>query len=234
MGCKVDFERQNAVFQDWKQRPLHVGRSDFITDGPVDPGLWAGRTSRRVLFLAKEAYGGGGDLCAWLREDIDQDRALGKLFWRIGYWNYGIQRLGPHRLPTNPPYKRFWEETREALRESAIVNIKKSNGQTASNVEDLRRYLKEDGDLIKEQVACLCPDIMICCSTWHMVRHLWPQAEEVSERVWQSADSDLLIVNFWHPSSWGYRDALFYYGLMGLLQQAMFPEKNRGASVTGP
>lgn len=222
MGCKIDLGRQNVIFEHWRQRPPHSERTDFVTDGPVDPDRWRDAL-RRVLFLTKEAYGGGGDLAGWMRE-----KGPSRNFsWQIGYWNYGVQRLEPCCLPPNPYPKRAWEKVRDAFMESAVVNIKKSNGQRSSNNEDLRWYVERDWRLIKKQVKCLCPDVVICCSNWRLVKdHLWPTAELTSERVWRSGG--LWLVDYWHPSN-HYPTPMKYYCLMALLQQALFPEGNRPA-----
>ena len=114
-----------------------------------------------------------------------------------------------------------WEEVTEALLASAVVNVKKSGGRSSSSDDDLRRYVVEDGDLLKKQVACLNPHVVVCCNIWHLVREdVWPHAKRVSELV-HSMDG-MLVLDFWHPAN-QYPNVMNYYTALALLHQALCP-----------
>ena len=172
-----------------------------MCDGPIDPDRWL-KIERRVLFLAKEAYRGDGssenwDLPKLVREEWEGPKY--KLWWTLGYWAYGIQRLTNGPIPSNPKDGQLWKEVTESVLASAVVNIKKSGGRSISNDDDLRKYVHEDGDLLKQQVKCLSPHVMVCCNTWHLVKDVWPPAKQISERVY---DIDgMLVLDFWHPAN---------------------------------
>ena len=217
----MNLKRHDALLRQWRKRPRHATEG-FVSDGPMDPNRWK-KIERRVLFLAKEAYdkdnGPGWDLPELVREEWNGPR--GNFLWTLGYWAYGIQRLTGGPIPSSPWTCQLWEEVKESLLASAVVNIKKSGGRSTSNDDDLRKYVSEDGNLLEQQVRCLDPHVVVCCKTWPLVnQEVWPQAEHISERVYRK--NGMLMLDFWHPS---YRcpKVMKYYTVAVLLHQALFP-----------
>ena len=143
-------------------------------------------------------------------------------WWTLGYWAYGIQRLTNGPIPSSPwaGKQHRKEEVTESVLASAVANIKKSGGRSSSNDDDLRKYVREDGDLLKQQVECLSPHVMVCCNTWPLVKDVWPHAEQISELV-HSID-DMLVLDFWHPAN-RYPDVMNYYTVALLLHRALYP-----------
>ena len=191
----MNFKVHQAVLKTWRARPPHDTET-FVSDGPIHPDCWL-KIERRVLFLAKEAHGEVGpgetwDLPKLIREEWEGPKY--KFWWTLGYWAYGIQRLTGGSIPSNPKDRQRWEAVKKSVFASAIVNIKKSRGRTSSSDDDLRRYVASDGDLLKQQVACLSPQIVVCCKTWHLVENLWPNATPISERV-HNVDG-MLVLDF--------------------------------------
>ena len=92
--------------------------------------------------------------------------------------------------------------------------------RSSSNDDDLRKYVREDGDLLKQQVECLSPHVMVCCNTWPLVKDVWSHAEQISELV-HSID-DMLVLDFWHPAN-RYPDVMNYYTVALLLHRALYP-----------
>lgn len=211
----MDRNRHKVLLDEWRERPRHAEQI-FVSDGPVDWDRWSSTAKRRVLFLAKDAHGEGPswDLSQWIREEGPKYN----LWWNVGYWAYGIQRINAENVPANPAVEELWDEVTESLLTSAVINIKKSGGQSSSDNEDLRSYVKQDGDLIKEQVKCCNPQVMVCCGTWRLVKNLWGEAEEVSERVYRS--NGMFILDYYHPSA-HYPIVMHYYAAMVLVQKAL-------------
>ena len=114
----------------------------------------------------------------------------------------------------------LWKEVTESVLASAVVNIKKSGGRSSSNDDDLRKYVREDGDLLKQQVKCLSPHVMVCCNTWPLVKDVWPHAKQISEQV-HTIDG-MLMLDFWHPAN-RYPDVMNYYTVAILLHRALYP-----------
>ena len=214
-----NFDVHKDVLRKWQARPPH-NTETFVSDGPIDLNRWS-KIECRVLFLAKEAHWEGRsdktwDLSKLIREEWKGPRK--KLCWTMGYWAYGIQRLTNGPIPANPKDNQLWTEVTESLLASAVVNIKKSRGRSSSSDDDLRRAVAADGDLLKQQVACLNPHIVVCCKTWHLVKNLWPNATQTSERV---HDIDgVLVIDFWHPANF-YPDVMNYYTITTLLHRAL-------------
>ncbi len=209
----MNLEEHQILLSDWQER---YPDGMFISDGPIDASRWR-NTKRRVLFLAKEAYGdtGPGGLPQLLKE---WDGPKHKFWWTLGYWAYGIQRLSNGRLPSNPKYEEEWNEVKESVLASAVVNIKKAHGRSRSEDDDLREYIRGDGDLLRQQVESLGPHIVVCCNTWHLVEELWPHAVRISEQVLRI--DGMVVLDFWHPAN-HYPDVLCYYAALALLQRVL-------------
>ena len=218
----MDRKIHQELLHRWQARPLHTTET-FISDGPIDPDSWS-IVERRVLFLAKEAYGQMGPGKTWDLPKLIREEWKGpkyKFWWTLGYLAYGIQRLTNGPIPSSPMEGERWEEVTKALLASAVVNVKKSGGRSSSIDDDLRRYVVEDGHLLKQQIACLSPHVLVCCNTWNLVREeVWPRAKWVSELVY-SIDG-MLVLDFWHPAN-QYPNVMNYYTALALLHQALCP-----------
>ena len=195
----MDLQKHRDLLNMWSERQPHDTQS-FAFDGPIDPDCWL-KIERRVLFLAKEAYRGDQSSENWDLPELVREE------WR-----------GP--IPSSPIAGELWDEVTESVLASAVVNIKKSGGRPSSNVDDLQKYVREDEDLLKQQVKCLSPHVVVCCSTWDLVKDVWPQAKQISERVY---DIDgMLVLDFWHPAN-RFPNVMSYYAALVLLHQELYP-----------
>lgn len=226
----MDFSVHESLLDRWNQYPLHADKT-FVRDGPIDWKEWS-KVSRRVLFLAKEAYGESQfheswDLSRLVREEWKGPKY--KFWWTLGYWAYGIQRLRKGHIPVSPFSGELWKDVTESVLATSLVNIKKSGGRSSSNEDDLEQYVAQDSRLICEQVKCLSPHVIVCCGTWTLVRNfLWPNAEQMSERVYRI--DNMLVLDYWHPAN-RYPDVMCYYAAVALLHQAICLD--RQASLDG-
>ena len=210
------------LFAEWQSREPHTGKL-FITDGPIDPQRWAS-AEKRVLFVAKEAYGekdtsGTWDLPTLVREVWGGPKH--KFWWTCAYWALAIQKTTISQIADFPKFTENYGPAREALKESAILNIKKSAGLSGSSDEDLTRYATSDGDLIARQFKVLDPNVAIFCNTWHLVRHLFPEAREVSQFVSIWSDPPRVLINYWHPAN-QYPDSVMFYALCAIYQKSLW------------
>ena len=226
----MNLKTHQALLNKWQGREPHT-TATFISDGPIDPNRWS-RAERRVLFLAKEAYGEMGPGKTWDLPELVREEWKGpkyKFWWTLGYWAYGIQRLTNGAIPSSPMDSERWEEVTEAVLASAVVNIKKSGGKSSSSDDDLRKYVVEDRDLLKQQVASLSPHVVVCCNTWSLVKeYVWPRAKQISELV-HSIDGTL-VLDFWHPAN-RYPNVMSYYTALALLYRALYPAANPSAEL---
>jgi hypothetical protein len=126
------------LLEKWSLEPHHQGQC-FIKDGIIENDRWRS-ADPRVLFLLKEGrHSGTGiwDLRKYIRES-DPDQGTLR---NTAYWCYAIHHIKRGRLPGLPIASKRTAEYRkavEALRSSAIVNIKKSSGRSNSVPEAVR------------------------------------------------------------------------------------------------
>lgn len=206
---------------EWESLPHHAGKK-FALDGIIDPNLWEASPCR-VLFLLKEAYPPEGahsdvgerwDLRRVVREGNDEPK--GNIALTEADWAYAAHRitsgLDPRMLDrTNRT------ELRKALFSSAIVNVKKSDGQRHSDDEDIAHHARKDGPLLRRQINLIAPDVIICGGVWDQVKFLWNTSTVAFDSVWD--DDKYSIVDYWHPAN-QFPRLLNYYSLVYLLTRA--------------
>lgn len=204
----------DKLFFEWSNREHHRGKG-FIRDGIIDEIRWF-RTHQKVLLLLKEAYGEHEgelkwDLCKLIREEWKGPKH--HIWHQAASWCYAAQNIKSNdkRFPTK-------EEAADALLQAAFINIKKSDGLSASDNEEIARYAQKDGDLIKRQIELIEPAIILCGNTWSAVKYLWPEAQEDYDMVWKT--ENFTFVDFWHPAG-RFPDGLAYYALVCLLQNGI-------------
>jgi len=211
-----DPQKHQELMNRWKAKDFHKGKK-FIEDGIIDLSRWEA-TDRKILFLLKEAYGDYGDLCSLIRDEWKGPKY--KVWWTASYWLYALRKLSGKTIPPFPKEKGQFDECIEYLLSSAVVNIKKSNGKTASSVEDLEKYVKEDRDLLREQIALIDPTIILCGYTFDQFKEIWPDRVMPvggTEFIFQAGKH--LVINWWHPAN-QYPNNLCYYALCAVVQEA--------------
>jgi|SRR5580698_1685526 hypothetical protein len=206
-------DEHEALLDEWGRRPLHVGRC-FIKDGIINVDLW--QTAKpRILFLLKEAYGAPGTTANdnWdLRERLRNDGPRWQTWVPAARWSYAIQEIASRGFSEFPNDD---DAIARALLSSAIVNIRKSGGGSASSSTELRNCVRDDGWFLRKQIDLIDPRIVVCGSTWGHVKELWPEASKAYNLVWRTHNR--LFVDFWHPSNRCPKE-MAYYALAGLFQ----------------
>lgn len=192
--------RLETILDEWHASPLHSGCNDFIRDGAIDPQRWR-QASLRVLYLLKEGYIAAGDtwrdLRAVLRQELEQDRVPYSRTYRVLLeWN-ALLRAGASSADSAPDF----------FLEAAVVNIKKSNGRSQSDLNEIAAYARNDSDFLRKQLNLLSPHVIVCCNTWEAMRGAWQQVPRRQEFPAETGiDPNLLfvvdgrwVVNYWHP-----------------------------------
>jgi hypothetical protein len=212
----VDSQKHEDLMNRWKAKDLHKGK-EFIEDGIIDLNRWEA-ADRKILFLLKEAYGDYGDLCWLIRDEWKGPKY--KVWWTASYWLYALRKLSGKTIPPFPKEKAQCDECVEYLLSSAVVNIKKSDGQTASSVEDLDKYIKEDRGFLQEQIGLIDPTIILCGYTFDQFKEIWSGSVEPlggTEVIFRAGKQ--LVINWWHPAN-KYPNELCYYALCAVIQEA--------------
>jgi hypothetical protein len=117
--------------------------------------------------------------------------------------------------PFLPDRKVEYDKAVEALRSSAVVNIKKSKGKTTSALEDIERYARRDKPSIQQQIELIKPDVVICGNTWQFVENWWPDKKSIYDGTWKVRQ--VVFIDFWHPSAFRVSEDLKYYALAAML-----------------
>lgn len=234
------------LFSEWRKRKnsdLHIDHStNFIEDGVICPETWFSQ-SIRPLFLLKEAYDGDADH-ADLRKHITRliskdDKTPSITLKRVAEWASGIFSTNEKTIK---PFSHFetQENILEIFKQIAIVNIKKSNGQSSSNAEDIANYANFDAEQLKAEITLCDPTIIICGntgSTNSILNTIFkenicytkgnPHYEENLYYTFYLNNHMVLVLDYWHPAAISFPDLLKYYGLMGIYQQALITNKSK-------
>ena len=146
------------LFEEWEKRHLAKGYKRFIRDGIVNEDWWFQEQSvPKICFFLKEArtQEDGYNLVKDLYE-----REPWKLWQRVAIWTQAIQLAFTGERPYD--VDKIQMKSHEAVRQTAVVNVKKSNGLAESDGEDLWQYVREDRDLLKKELELVNPDIILC------------------------------------------------------------------------
>ena len=209
------FELHEKLLSDWSKNELHQ-QQVFVSDGIIDFERWS-KAPRKVLFLMKEAYGEPNtkenwDFCSLLRT---WGKPKFKMLKLISYWAYALHHSRPGYVP---PFTFTEECACDSFLASALVNVKKSNGKSTSQDDDLIKYVHSDGGFLLKQIELIDPQIVVCGNIWRLVCHLWPNREEIYDRVWQCGK--YLFIDATHPAN-RYPNWLDYYAVAALFQGAL-------------
>lgn len=215
----------NRLFDRWRSRYAACS-GHFIRDGVVgsDESCWSDAKTK-VLFLLKDCNDPedklsecGHDLCELLRLPEIHTWPNMAFAYTIGRWAYGIQHS---TLNEAAPFDDADDRAnrKKALHCSAVVNLKKIAGCAQSKPKDLEQSVKADGDLLREQLGILNPQVVICGGTAKFVNILIPDLnlrpysfKRLGGRIWLSCV---------HPSIPGKNAKKLYKTAVSLYQQAL-------------
>jgi hypothetical protein len=196
--------RIDELFSRWKQaRPEYDNESEdkrFSLDGIEDYDQWS-KSKPKIVFLLKENCASDDN---WEpRERIDRDAndfSLNIIRWRqllIDLYNKSLNE---------PSFS--YAELPKYVNDIALIEVKKLNERkNNSTPADLRQYAINDKDFIKEQIALLNPNIILCCNTATFYgRDIY--GDEHWECLIQDSSckcfkhGNRLVIDFYHPSIW--------------------------------
>ncbi len=126
------------------------GKNTFIADGIVNPDIWNKHEKKRILYVLKEAYGDDwkeNTLATWLSKAHPRRRTWTK----VALWTYGIQNTTKDHIQRYKP-KLEDSEHADSLDQIAVINIKKSKGESNSQYDDISNYARYDRAEIKKNL----------------------------------------------------------------------------------
>ena len=207
----------DILFEEWEKRHLAKGYKRFICDGIVNEDWWFQEQSvPKICFFLKEArtQEEGYNLV----KDLNKYKPW-KLWQRVAIWTQAIQCSFTGECPYDAD--KIQMKSHEAVRQIAVVNVKKSNGLAQSEGEDLWQYVHQDKDLLKRELELVNSDIILCGYTFGMLREVLGDELEMNG----TADTmyafwkDKLIIDYYHPAC-HYPNRVNYYALMTICRFA--------------
>lgn len=200
----------------WSEKVIHKEKG-FIEDGIIDTTRWQ-KANRKVILLLKEAYDGYGNLCQLIRDEWKGPKY--KIWWTASYWLYALQKITANYIPPFPKEQKEFDECREYLLSSAIINIKKSGGKAPSEYEDILKYAIEDSKLLKDQITLINPDIILCGSTFNYLKKFWTdEMKQIGDTEFIFKTGNCILINYWHPAN-HYPNKLCYYALCAVIKNS--------------
>lgn len=164
MNKDVYMKKHSLLMKAFCEAELHKNEPFINKDGIIDLDEWV-NTDPKILFILKEAYHSEGysqNEHYDLADDLKSNGPWNGIWNNISNWIYAILNTTTHYLAD---YKDVYEMTKESsnnlLRKAAVINIKKSNGKSTSNDEELKRYANSDKELLKRQIELISPDVIV-------------------------------------------------------------------------
>ncbi len=176
----MEKERINIEYESWEKNLYEEYKSFFpnaiytITDGVVCPKAYS-KAGVRIMLLLREAY--DKDFTSYsknreLREDVENGHPMfgnQKMFVpNLTKWlatvsliaKDGFLRLSDEEVTT---FVTSWniKSFRQAIYQSAYVNIKKSDGKPRSSKTELRRYCSQGWKTLTSQIKYMNPTVII-------------------------------------------------------------------------
>ncbi|MBQ8665418.1 MAG: hypothetical protein IJ526_00945 [Lachnospiraceae bacterium] len=213
-------------------RTINHRENYFIADGIVNDSVWNSGKKKRILFVLKEAYGvdwGDKTLATWLRDDKPKLR----MWKRVARWTYGIQNTDANYIPRYVP-ELSDDMHGECLNQIAVINIKKSDGDSRSEYAEIDEYAKADREEIKKEFSLVDADIVVCGSTFKTLLHdVFERPELTNETAcdnwyyYMNLDGkERLFIDAYHPAN-QWPDLMNYYTVTNIYQQALLDRKTK-------
>jgi hypothetical protein len=118
-------------------------------------------------------------------------------FHALARWSAGL-------LQGFPPYEDIDrpEVMREAIRQVAVINLKKTTGDAASDHAVIHAYAAADAELLREQIRRIAPNVVVACGTLSQL--IWlldlPVDPDQPGREIIQARTGAIVIPMRHPS----------------------------------
>ena len=198
----------------------------FVKDGIMNFEHYLDDNNPRILYIAKEAYTSSSEKGKKMSDLADDVKSGVKgLFWsRLAEWTYGIQNTTKSEIYD---FNRIdGNKKDEALKRVAIINLKKSDGKTETNMEELKKYFDNNKykseyiNYLNEQINIIKPKIIVCCGTYKIFQenfkdNISEENYKNNKRIYefQLKNDKAFLIDYYHPS-WQNSSELLYNTLM--------------------
>ncbi|WP_305909457.1 hypothetical protein Q9L42_005370 [Methylomarinum sp. Ch1-1] len=182
----------------------------FNHDGVISKENWD-ISGKRVLFVLKETNKAKQNVVTAINRAIDVKKSgwwKGKVLRRVGRWAYGIQNYDG----VVPPLKDAKLNEKNAIKNIAYINIRKTSGSATTNKKAFDTHASEFAPFVRRQVELIKPDVVVLCGTYSQVkRYIFPEIKKVSERV--HVHEGVVFINAFHPAA-RKKSAILYHQVL--------------------
>ena len=190
--------RECSLFNDWRMNIAPVIKGAFVEDGVVDEQRFLQEPCRWVFVLKEANQMGKTSLTDFLYNGAPGNGGH--------TWNPVCRWLTGEKARVFSP-----EERKDILRRIAVMNLKKEDGCSVTNMRELENAVKRDKDFIKLQMEIYvqhAPVVFICCGPWLLTmisKHVYDDAriERAALLPFMKpyADREVYFVAFNHPNA---------------------------------
>lgn len=195
-------------WQEYERNRLGNEFKYFINDGFIDKKAWMNQTGVKICYFLKEAYHDENNdtpehVLNWIRNCI-KDKGPKGMWKKVSTWTQAIKSAELLEIPVYN-YKEIDTNCKKRTREIAFVNIKKSNGLSHSDSEELLKLVedKQTAEYLKKELEIINPDIIVCGNTFKYLQKILGNeltGENPNEKYF-AFWKDKIIINYYHPSS---------------------------------
>ncbi|MFH1700701.1 MAG: hypothetical protein ABIE07_08960 [Candidatus Zixiibacteriota bacterium] len=181
------------IWERWFEhyRELNIRIEDVCKDGIFDNNEFE-KAKVKILYVMKEVNDWpGGDL----RTLFDKGLKI-RMWFTIARWTSGILRDFPD-----------YEEIDKAeiyskdIHKIASINLKKTTGESISNMAVINAHAYRDRHLLRKQISEINPDIIIACGTFESLIWILDLDIDSDKPHEKAAKSDkYIVVPFRHPA----------------------------------
>lgn len=152
-----------TILEKYKAHYLNLGLdfSEFTQDGILNSSEFE-KAPKRLLFLLKDSNNFGNRSLV----DLLENGPKYQMWHTLAQWAGGILHGFDFAERKN------WEDMKQALRQVAVVNVKKITGSSSIHHHRLSDFVHLDSDLLTEQIRRIQPDLIIACGTFHSCKTL--------------------------------------------------------------
>lgn len=200
----TDYQMQiSDLYKEWKSR-VNSNNTPFVTDGVMDPEQWFKR-AERIMFVIKETYSDKHEKDWDLAADhvLSNEKIGQKTIWRnISLWAKGMQYICSDYNPYDKDLESFGNEY---LHRIAVLSIKKYNGTSTSNDEDIIHYADQEKDLIEKEIEICDPNVIVCCGTAKALSKVidFNYEQKNNECFYHTFINghEVIVIDFFHPDN---------------------------------
>lgn len=234
------WKNEKFIFENDKKETIG---NVFVEDGVVDYTEYD-KQKLKILFILKEAHTSSEEKKKEKSSLIvDIKNGVVRNFWnRLAEWSVGLLNQDESKIINFDLITQ--EQKNMEIRKTAIINLKKSDGDTKTDMERYVEYFYTQDNLVNEeyvyylmkQIELINPDVIICGGTFNIFNKLFKERIEKIKDVrrgyyfWKRLnDKKAIVIDYYHPS-WQNSADLLYYGLCSTYQQIL---KNKEDDIIG-